>query len=159
MGAPAWTEEEPGRVRIDFRLRSDSAETVGLDLDRPPFNPELVQTIDELAKNDTPSAHVKIYQALLRSELIVPAWNNPPKRPGDLAEPFWMRTPDGVVLPVFTDWQAVALWPMRQQPKSFLILRGQGALCRAAQSDASTRTHGRDRADCSQSIQVDSALG
>ena len=80
---------------------------MGLDANRPPFNPELVRALHELAISDTPQARSEAYSALLRSELLIPAWNDVPKERGDLARPLWVRSGDRDILHAFTDWRAI----------------------------------------------------
>jgi SseB protein N-terminal domain len=104
---------------------------VALDANRPPFNPGLVRALHELAISDTPQARFAVYDALLRSELLLPVWNEFPKDRADLARPLWIGGGDRQFLPAFTDWRAISQWQLRNRPRSFLVVRGQGVFVAA----------------------------
>jgi hypothetical protein len=102
----------------------------------------VVRAIHELVISDTPAARRAVYEALVRSELILPTWNkvrgwgNRPD-PKDPVRPLWIGGKEGNVLPVFTDWRAVNQWRLKAEPNSFAIASGRGICVVAVGIDAS----------------------
>jgi hypothetical protein len=100
-----------------------------------PTNPEVIRAIREVAAEDTPASHRALYTALLASQLLVPTQNAAESTPAERSQFAVVHFGDSEALPVFTDWDAVALWPDRAVPAQFMVFRGQGVFILARRID------------------------
>ena len=104
-----------------------------LDLNQPVANPALTAALDALIQADTPATRQQVAEQLEQATYLVAILDNelrstPGQAPGQVTlqagSRFGVLTCDdgegGLVLPVFTDWEAVRSWTDR--PVSALVM-------------------------------------